>query len=252
MRGGLFQMRLALLVAILLVDAAALQPLAAQRITPVRATRACVRMGWAEAKKKREEEDRIKFAEMQARHRSDRPCHHHPYHGHLPQRRHQHQHPRPHRHPRQELRARESVKREAAVKVEREQAEEKRRKELARVQEFQDNVDFDRPGGVLRGAPRALTKRDLENAQVMSSPVIDAEAKLQDATAKAGTLDSQDSAISLLREVLATADAARVPAQSPQRKAAAALLSAFEQAVTQAESATPVDPQQAEMSCLYP
>lgn len=208
-------MRLALLIAMFLVDAAALQPLAAQRITPVRATRACVRMGWAEAKKKREEEDRIKFAEMQ------------------------------------ELRARESVKREAAVKVEREQAEEKRRKELARVQEFQDNVDFDRPGGVLRGAPRALTKRDLENAQVMSSPVIDAEAKLQDATAKAGTLDSQDAAISLLREVLATADAARVPAQSPQRKAAAALLSAFEQAVTQAESVTPVDPQQAKMNAIF-
>ena len=76
------------------------------------------------------------------------------------------------------------------MKVEREQAEEKRRKDLERIQEFQDNVDFDRPGGVLRGAPRPLTKRDLENAQVMSSPVIDAEAKLQDAVAKAGTLDS--------------------------------------------------------------
>lgn len=172
-------------------------------------------MGWAEAKKKREEEDRIKFAEMQ------------------------------------ELRERESVKREAAAKVEREQAEEKRRKELARMQEFQDNVDFDRPGGVLRGAPRTLTKRDLENAQVMSSPVIDAEAKLQDATAKAGTLDSQDAAISLLRGVLAAADTARVPAQSPQRKAAAALLSAFEQAVTQAESVTPVDPQQAKMNAIF-
>ena len=83
----------------------------------------------------------------------------------------------------------------------------------------------------------------------MSSPVIDAEAKLQEATATAGTLDSQDAAIALLREVLAAADKARVPAQSPQRKAAAALLNAFEQAVAQAEAATPVDTQQATRSC---
>ena len=230
-------MRPTLLIALLLVDAAALRPLVTHRTPVVSSTRACARMGWAEAKKKREDEDRIKFAEMTARHPRHRPRHHH-------------QHPSPHRRPWQELRERESVKREAAVKVEREQAEEKRRKDLERIQEFQDNVDFDRPGGVLRGAPRPLTKRDLENAQVMSSPVIDAEAKLQDAVAKAGTLDSQDAAISLLRQVLATADTARVPAQSPQRKAAAALLSAFEQAVTQAESVTPVDPQQARMNCL--
>ena len=49
--------------------------------------------------------------------------------------------------------------------------------------------------------------------------------------------------------MLAAADKARVPAQSPQRKAAAALLNAFEQAVAQAEAATPVDPQQATRSC---
>ena len=38
------------------------------------------------------------------------------------------------------------------------------------MQEYQDNVDFDRPGGVLRKAPATLTKRDLENAQVSPNP----------------------------------------------------------------------------------
>ena len=55
----------ALVMALLPVDAAALRPLATQHITPFRATRACARMGWAEAKKKREEEDRIRFEEME-------------------------------------------------------------------------------------------------------------------------------------------------------------------------------------------
>ena len=55
----------ALVMALLPVDAAALRPLATQHITPFRATRACARMGWAEAKKKREEEDRIRFEQME-------------------------------------------------------------------------------------------------------------------------------------------------------------------------------------------
>jgi len=203
-----------LLVLLLLTDVASLLPLATHR-TPVQIARVCARMGWAEAKKKREEEDRKKFTEMQ------------------------------------ELRERESVKREAAAKVERELQEEKRQKERERVQNFQDNVDFDRPGGVLRGPPSALTKADFENSQVMRSPVIDSEAALQDATARAGTLESQDAAISLLRKVLSEADAARVPAQSQQRKAAAALLSAFEQAATQAEAATAKDPMQAAMNAIF-
>ena len=51
---------------------------------------------------------------------------------------------------------------------------------------------------------------------------------------------------------MAEADAARVPAQSPQRKAAAALLGAFEQASEQAEAAaTAKDPMQATMEAIF-
>ena len=169
-----------LAMAILAVDAAALRPLATQHITPFRATRACARMGWAEAKKKREEEERVRFEEMEvpASRLTPRPPPSPPPHCPAPPppppspsppspRRHRCSHR--HRH-RQELRAREAEKREAAAKLEREQAAEKRRTDLARVQEYQDNVDFDRPGGVLRKAPATLTKRDLENAQVSPNP----------------------------------------------------------------------------------
>lgn len=196
------------------------QSLARHR-SSVRTPRACVHMSWAEAKKKREEEDKIKFAEMEV------------------------------------LREQEAVKRkaevEAAVKAEREAAE-KREKERMRLQSFQDSVDFqniDGRTGAVRDAPRKLTKGDLENSQVMRSPVIDAEARLQDATAKAGSLESQDAAIALLREVVGEADAARVPAQSPQRKAAAALLFAFEQAAEQAKASTPKDPMQSTMDAIF-
>ena len=91
------QMRLAALLSLLLIDAGALLPLATHR-APIPLARVRARMGWAEAKKKREEEDRVKFAEMQ------------------------------------ELREREAVKCEATDKVEREREEEKRRADRERMQ----------------------------------------------------------------------------------------------------------------------
>jgi len=111
-------------------------------------------MGWAEAKKKREEEDRIRFEQMEvpaSRLTPSRHPHHPPHCPRPPPPPPSPSAPSPRRHRcsprhRQALRAREAEKREAAAKLEREQAAEKRRKELARIQEYQDNVDFDRPG----------------------------------------------------------------------------------------------------------
>jgi len=220
-------MRVILLFAVLVNGAAYhLSAVGKQWATPGRqwATpeRACVRMGesaWAKAKRKREERERQAFAEQVERE------------------------------------AAAKAEREAAAKLEREAEEARRLEANKRMQNYQDNVDFDRPGGVLRQHTPTLTKGDLENAQVLRSPIIDAEKRLQDASARSGSLASQAEAISLLREALEEADKARVPKSSPQRRAAAALLSAYELAVDDATAPTvdspPKDEMQTKMEAIF-
>lgn len=190
---------------------------AARLSRPARSS--CLQLNWLKAKKEREEREREAFRE------------------------------------RMKIEEAAKVEREAKAKLEREAAEEKRRDANKKMQDWQDNVDFYRPGGVLRQPTKQLTKGDLENAQVTRSPVIDAEKRLQDVTARAGTLGSQEEAIALLSEALAAADQARVPATSPQRKAAAALLSAYEQAASDASApeaeGPPKDKMQATMDAIF-
>lgn len=166
-----------------------------------------------------------------------------------------------------EREARESA--EFKARAQREEEERKRREQEAlkemeekakaraeqerKMMEYQDNVDFMRPGGVMRQPSQQLTRADLENSRVTSSPVIDAENRLQEAMARAGTLGSAQEAMAMLERVIGEAYTAGVPVDSPQMKAAASLLGAFESAVeSQANAPAPkADKAQAAMDAIF-
>lgn len=73
----------------------------------------------------------------------------------------------------------EKAAREAKAQEERDAAEAEKARQAAKMAEYQDNVDFYRPGGVMRQPTNVLTREALANAQKTSSPAIDADAALQ-------------------------------------------------------------------------
>ena len=147
----------------------------------------------------------------------------------------------------------ERQRREREALKEMEERAEARAEQERKMMEYQDNVDFMRPGGVMRQPSQQLTKADLENSRVTTSPVIDAENRLQEAAARAGTLGSAQEAMAMLERVIGEAYTAGVPIDSPQMKAAASLLGAFESAVeSQAKAPAPkADKAQAAMDAIF-
>lgn len=118
----------------------------------------------------------------------------------------------------------EATKAEREAELQRKLAEEQAEKErqAAAAAAYQDNVDFYRPGGVMRQPTNLLTREALQNARKTTSPRIDAMDALQ------AVIKEKSPSAEGLSQVIDAAVAAGVSDTAPQLKKARALLAVLE------------------------
>lgn len=158
------------------------------------------RMGWADAQRKRKERDAAAYQQQVKA---------------------------------AEAEAEKNAAEAAAAQRRASEEEEARRAEQAR---YTDEVDFYRPGGVMKQPTNILTIEGLQRASQSISPAVRAEQALQEVTKKVANMSSEEARQSL-RSTLDMGRAAGVDPRSPQFKKAAAVLAALERASEDAGAA---------------
>ena len=149
-----------------------------------------------------------------------------------------------------ELEAQRKAEREAAVQAQREADAAAKAERDAAMASYLDNVDLSRPGGVLQQPTNVLTRDMLKNSQKVSSPSIDAEARLQQAAKDVGSM-STDDAVALLKAEVDKARSVGVREASPNLKRAVALMGTLLEAQKGVADAAMADPQKDLMDAIF-
>ena len=140
------------------------------------------------------------------------------------------------------------------LKLKEEQAAQQAKAEQAKAQaaSYQDNVDFYRPGGVMRQPTVVLTREGMANARKTTSPAIEADERVQQVVKDVGSMPPGE-AVEALKQAIAAALEAGVRENSPTMKKAKALMGTLSTAAAAAaaDDLEKTDPQKDAFDALF-